>query len=112
MCLASATDLELVRLALKRFEIDKYFTAVCSCSEIKKGKDKPDIYYLAVKLLETTIEDSCVFEDSLVAIKTAKNAGFKTVGIYDINNYGQEEIKSLVNLYVNNGESLTKFFKN
>jgi beta-phosphoglucomutase-like phosphatase (HAD superfamily) len=42
--------------------------------------------YAAKKLAEKTsakVEDCIVFDDSVHAIETAKNAGLKTVGIYE-----------------------------
>ena len=49
-----------------------------------------------------------MFEDSLVALETAVRIGMKTVGIYDPNNFGQETIKRITNVYVAEGETLMK----
>jgi len=50
----------------------------------------------------TTPEDTWVFEDALYAIRTAKNAGFRTVGVYDpFNIEDMEEIKSICDIYLN-----------
>ena len=47
------------------------------------SKHEPLIYQLAAKSLGTKPEETLVFEDSLYALKTAKNAGFRTIGVYD-----------------------------
>ncbi|MBQ9115919.1 MAG: HAD-IA family hydrolase, partial [Clostridia bacterium] len=71
------------------------------------GKDKPDIYIAAQKALGLNTEDICVFEDSYVALETAKKAGFKTVGIYDKYNYGQDKLEAASVIYVNEGKPLS-----
>ena len=108
MCIASATDLRLVKIAAEHCEITKYFDNILSCAEIGKGKDKPDIYILAAEKLGMKPDEVCVFEDSHVAINTAHDLGTKTVGIYDEFNYGQDEIKKTANYYIDDGETLMK----
>lgn len=110
MCIASATAPDLVAIALRHCGIDRYFPRVFSCGVLGKGKEVPDIYWMAQEYLETSLEETWVFEDSLVALQTAAKAGFPTVGIYDRFNYGQEEIRNLVNVYIAPGESLRKLF--
>ena len=108
MCIASASTPDLVENSLKRFGIDKYFIKTFSCSVLGKSKDKPDIYLLAAKELGSTLEQTFVFEDSLTAIETASKIGMKTIGIYDVNNYGHDEMKALSDYYIADGEDLTK----
>ena len=96
MCVASATDVKLFKIAIERCGIGKYFTDILSCAELGKGKDQPDIYLKALETLGTSIEEACVFEDSHVAVETAAKIGIKTVGIYDKYNYGQEEMKKIL----------------
>ena len=52
------------------------------------------------------ISDICVFEDSYVAIETARKAGFKTVGIYDKFNYGQDRLKAASDIYISETDSI------
>jgi HAD superfamily hydrolase (TIGR01509 family) len=111
MCVASATDIGLIKIAMAHCRLEKYFPKIFSCAEIGKGKDEPDIYLQAVAYLGTGIEETCVFEDSHIAIKTANKIGTKTVGIYDKNNYGQEEMKKIADVYVEEGETLLKLLK-
>jgi HAD superfamily hydrolase (TIGR01509 family) len=108
MCIASATAPDLLAIALQHCGIDQYFSKVFSCGVLGKGKDVPDIYWMAQEYLETSLEETWVFEDSLVALQTAAKAGFSTVGIYDRFNYGQEEIRNLVDVYIAPGETLRK----
>lgn len=108
MCIASATDMRLLSLALTHTDIQKYFSHIVSCAEIGKGKDKPDIYLKAAEVLGTPIEETWVFEDSHVAIETAAGIGMKTVGIYDRNNFDHEKIEKIATVYIAEGETMRK----
>ncbi len=108
MCIASATDISLIKLAVEHLDIGKYFVDILSCAEIGKGKEQPDIYLKALDSIGTSIDETCVFEDSHIAIDTADKVGMKTVGIYDKYNYGQEEMKKIATTYIGEGETLKK----
>lgn len=112
MCIASATDVSLLKIVIEKFSFDKYFPDILSCADIGKGKDEPDIFLKALETLGTDISETCVFEDSQVAIETAHKAGFMTVGIYDKNNYGQDIIKKTADVYIDENETLLKTINN
>lgn len=111
MCIASATDIRLIKIAVEHCRLGKYFPNILSCTEIGKGKDEPDIYLKAIACLGTEKEETCVFEDSHIAIQTANKIGVKTVGIYDKYNYGQEEMQKIADEYIAEGETLLKLLK-
>ena len=111
MCIASATGPKLLQLAIDHCGIGQYFSNVFSCGQIGKGKDQPDIYLAAMEHLGTKKEQTCVFEDSAVAIATAHKLGTKTVAIYDQFNYGQEEMRATADVYVADGETLMKLIE-
>ncbi len=111
MCIASATNIDLIKIAVRHCNIEKYFLDILSCADIGKGKDMPDIYLKALSSLGTSIDETCVFEDSHVAIATAAKIGLKTVGLYDRYNYGQDEIKRIANEYIAEGETLKKLIQ-
>ncbi len=108
MCIASASDRDIILTATNTCGIAHYFSEILSCSDIGKGKEKPDIYLLAAEKLGISPEETCVFEDSLTAIATAHSIGMKTVGIYDEHNYGQDEIQRIATVYIAPGETLKK----
>ena len=108
MCIASATAPDLIAVALKHCEIESYFSKIFSCAEVGKGKEEPDVFLRACDHLGESLEETWVFEDSLVAIKTAVKIGMPTVGIYDAYNYGQKEVKEIATEYIADGESLLK----
>ena len=108
MCIASATETEFIKLALKQCKIEDYFEKIFSCAEVGKGKEEPDIYLKALEYFGIEPNDACVFEDSLIAIETAKKIGVKTVGIYDKNNFGHEKMLKIADEYISENEDLTK----
>ncbi len=111
MCIASATAPELVKVAIKHCDIEKYFLKVFSCADLGLGKDKPDIFLLASEFLGEELKDTWVFEDSVVAIETATKIGMPTTAIFDRFNFGQERMKEIATIYVAEGESLLKVIK-
>ena len=111
ICIATATDMKYVRVALDSCKLSEHFDIVMSCADIGVGKDKPDIYIKAMNTLGFKAEEICVFEDSFVALETAKKAGFKTVGLYDKYNFEQERLRAASDIYMEEGETLEKFIE-
>ena len=108
MCIASASEVSLIKLAIEHCKLDKYFDEIISCADIGKGKDVPDVFLMSLDHLKTSLEDTWVFEDSYVALTTAKNANFKTVGVFDKYGYNQDIMKENSTIYVGESEDMTK----
>lgn len=106
MCIASATSPALIDVLMEKFDLKKYIPRLFSCSEVGKGKEHPDVFIKAHEYLGTDKESTWVFEDSVVAIETAAEAGYNTVGIYDKFNFGLERVRELSTVYIGKGESL------
>lgn len=107
MCVATATSVQLAEAALKRLEILQYFSFVVCCDEVGVGKSKPNIYYLALKKMGADIADTIVYEDADYAMKTAKDAGFYTIGVYDESaGKPKEEMQLLCDRYIDSFECL------
>lgn len=99
MCVATASDRTLAINAMKRLNIVSFFEEVYTCGEIGCGKESAAIFEMALKKLETRKENTLVVEDSLHAIKTAKKAGFKVLGIYDSAEINQEKVQMYADYY-------------
>ena len=108
MMVATASESGDVRRVLQRHGMLEYFDGVISCTEAGAGKDKPDVFFAAEKLLGTPHEQTWVFEDSVLAIETAKKAGFPVVGVYDSHTFGQKRARELSDTYVDEGRSFTE----
>ena len=83
MCVASVTAEHLMEACLKRLGVRNYFGFLLSCETVGAGKRSPLVYQEAVKRLDADPKDIAVYEDTLYALQTAKDAGYYVVGVYD-----------------------------
>lgn len=83
IALATSNSFELLEACLKSNDILDYFEVITLTNEVSRGKDFPDVYLLTAEKLGISPENCIVFEDILPAIKGAKLAGMKVVGVYD-----------------------------
>lgn len=107
LCIATATDRYLVDAALSRLKIRSYFSEIFTCNEVGHGKDEPHIFEAALNFLGTEKSKTFVFDDALYAIRTAKNAGFPVVAVYDSHEPRSNEVYRLADWYLG-GMYLTK----
>ncbi len=82
---------ELVKPALKRLGIYKYFSVFSYSSEVGCSKSNPDIYLLCAKRLGLKPSQCTVYEDIITGIQSAKGAGFGTVAIADPTNAHEKD---------------------
>ncbi len=100
LTLATSCDREVFEPALERLRIKSLFDGIFTCSELSTNKNEPDIFLKAAEAMNTSPEETWVFEDSLFALRTAGAAGFRTVGVSDPSNQSQTvEIKKVSDLY-------------
>lgn len=83
MCVATMTPREMILAANKRLGIAEYFEEIYSCTDFGVGKDIPYIYDLAAGRMGAEPEETLVFEDMVVAVNTAREAGYRVIGICD-----------------------------
>ena len=83
ICLATATEQASAKNILNKLGVLDYFEDVITTTIVGKDKHSPLIYEKAMELLGTSKEETYIFEDAVYAITTAKNAGFKVIGIED-----------------------------
>ncbi|MBE6359962.1 MAG: HAD family phosphatase [Treponema bryantii] len=84
VAIATATDRSLLEVALERLKISEYINQIFTCSECKTTKSVPDIYLKACDALGATSEQTVVFEDTLLAVSTACDAGFIVAAVKDL----------------------------
>lgn len=80
--IVSATQKELSQAAMERLGLWKYFSFALDCGEYGP-KTNPHIYLAGAEKLGSAPDCTLVFEDALHAARTAKEAGFVTVGVWD-----------------------------
>lgn len=86
MCVLTASDSKLAKLALKRLKVLHYFQEVYACHEIQLNKKDPQSYLYIAEKMNLKPQECVVVEDALYAMKTAKQAGFYVKAIYDEEN--------------------------
>ena len=101
-----------VEKALERNGMLMFFEKIFTNSEVGASKHSPDIYDQAAAFMGTEPSETLVFEDSLYALKTAKNAGYVTAGVYDIKGESdQEGVKNTGDHYVTDLSDLPAVFE-
>ena len=90
LCVASASEARDIESTLGRLGLLKYFEFIVSCTQVGKNKSFPDVFLAAAERFGCRPEEMTVFEDSLTAMRSAKNAGCMVVGMYD--DAGKDEL--------------------
>ena len=111
MCIATATDRYQVEAALQRCKMRHFFSEIFTCTEIGSGKDRPDIFRKAMEHLQTDRSNTAVVEDAYHAAFTAKQDSFMVVGVYDSYESRQQELMSLVDVFLSDYFGLTNFWR-
>ena len=83
MAIATSAPTALCVPALKERGLYELFDAICTSEEAGHGKSRPDVFLLAAKKLGIPPEDCIVYEDSIIAMKTAKSVGMTVYAVYD-----------------------------
>lgn len=99
--IASSNHINLVQAALKGHGLEDYFSAVVTCSDVKRAKPEPDVYLEAARRLGVGPSDCMVFEDIPVGIRAGKSAGMRTCAVRD--DYSQcqdDEKRRLADYYI------------
>ncbi|MBQ9594668.1 MAG: HAD family phosphatase [Synergistaceae bacterium] len=96
--IATSGDKDLLTAALIRNEIDKYFAGIFTCSELETDKNEPKIFLKCADFLGLKPENIIVFEDSLFALKTAKDSGFIIAGVKDVSSQKYEHEAKIIDL--------------
>jgi HAD superfamily hydrolase (TIGR01509 family) len=83
MCVATSNKKTLAESLLKKLGLLDFFEFVVTSDEVGSNKESPDIFFHSAARLGSVPEKTVVFEDFIHAVKTASEAGFYTVGVYD-----------------------------
>lgn len=113
MCIATATDRYLVEGALQRAGIDRYFCGIVTCGEAGAGKEQPNVFLQARKILNTPPTSTWVFEDARHAVLTAKKYGFPVCAVWDADEADHaDEIEKQSDIYLKSfaGFSIERLF--
>ena len=86
---------------LKRLGIFDLFANVWSCEDFSTTKADPNIYRLAAERIGVAVEDVLFLDDNYNADKTAKQAGMRVCGVYDLSSDEYtEQMKEIGDHYI------------
>lgn len=108
LALATSNIRPLIEIVLKKNGIYDFFDVITTTDEVARDKNFPDVYLHTAKKLNINPLHCIVFEDILQAVKGAKAAGMKVIGVHD--SYSQGEKESIINLadcYIHQYDELT-----
>ena len=109
LVLASATDLSLLKVALKHYEILDLFDEVFTEQNIRRGKREKEFFEVAINKLGVKPKEILFFEDSVDSLKSAIEVGIPCCGI--VHKYNKKRIKNLDVLKIKNYKNIEKKFK-
>lgn len=112
MVAATSSPRDHVEKALSRNGLIGFIDRIFTTGEVGVSKHSSDIYNLAADFLGTKPEETLVFEDSLYALKTAKNAGYVSIGVYDSKGESdQTGLKNTADIYLKDLKDFANLYK-
>lgn len=99
----TASPHEFLDPCLKRLKTYDLFDNVWSVDDFTSSKAEPCTYVTIASKLGCKIENCVMVDDSVGAIKPAKEAGMQTVGVYDeFSAEFEEEMRACADRYIHN----------
>lgn len=113
LILATATNIDLIKVALKHFDLEKYFDAIYTEGIVGFSKSNPKLLMTCMNHFMVNADETFMFEDSFASLKTANSLGIKTCAV--IHKYNQEHFDDIEKMSVStikdyNDPRLTKAF--
>lgn len=99
LAVASASNRKLVEIILKKLKIKKYFLAVITGDDVKKGKPNPESYLLAARSVHSKPSECIVIEDGVNGMQSGKNAKMFVIGLVPKNSKLEYPADLLVNTH-------------
>lgn len=93
--LASAGNIGLIEQMLDQCHFRQYFDSILSGEEVSKNKPAPDIYLKSVDKIGLDPSECVALEDSVLGIRSAKDAGLETWAL-NTQNIGLIKVKLTV----------------
>ncbi len=99
----TATEPDLAALALESTGLAEYFSGrILSGAEHKISKSTPLPFQMMCEILQSSPENTVVFEDALYAARCAAGTGFAVAAIYDPSEPAQADLAGIANWYCKN----------
>ena len=109
MILLTACVPEHCRTALKRHGLEPYFERLILAQELNMDKKSPEVFLQVAEMMGVKPEDCVLYDDSIAACKSAKQAGLKTVGVFDEHcSENKAELRMICDAFIMSFEDLLK----
>lgn len=92
-CVASSSDSSLVKMYLKKNQLQSYFSFIIGGDQVTKTKPEPEIFLKACEYFHIAPENCCVLEDSENGILASVAANIPVICIPDLKLPRQEILK-------------------
>ena len=103
----TASPHDTTDVCLRRNGLYEFFDNVWSTDDFCLTKSGTEIYFKAAERMGCTIEDIVFFDDNLLALTAAKNAGLEVVGVHDkFSDNDREAIVKLADRYIESFDEL------
>ncbi|MDO4745960.1 MAG: HAD family phosphatase [Bacillota bacterium] len=107
MCVVTSTDRKIADEVLARLGIRDYFMHIITLEDSGGGKDTPEVFLEACEALGTPKDETVVFEDGLLSVGGAKDAGLYVIAVADAREVQNKSvIKKLADRYIESFEEL------
>jgi HAD superfamily hydrolase (TIGR01509 family) len=83
---ASRGDLDAL---LSQVGLRPHFDVIVTAEDVRWGKPNPEVFLLAAAGLDMSPDTCLVFEDSLVGVHAARNAGMRVIGLTTAHDSGE-----------------------
>jgi beta-phosphoglucomutase family hydrolase len=85
MAVSTAASPANMAFILDGLDLRKYFDALTTAADVKRGKPDPEIFLLSAERLAVEPENSLVFEDAFFGFEAARRAGMRAIGLSTVN---------------------------
>lgn len=110
--MATSNNRQLVEAVLLRNNILQYFDEIVTTCEVPRDKSFPDVFLETAKRLNVKPQECIVFEDTVPAVRGARAAGMKVVGVYDENGTcTPDELKEITDHLIEDFEDIVEELK-
>ena len=85
MAVATAASPANMAFILDGLDLRKYFAALTTAADVKRGKPDPEIFLLSAARMGVDPANAIVFEDAFFGFEAAKRAGMIAIGLTTVN---------------------------
>lgn len=89
----SSAPRENLELILRLTNTERYFAAIVSMEDTRRGKPDPEVFLIGAAKLGMAPEDCVVFEDAVAGVEAAKAGGMKCVAVRFVGHHPEEKLR-------------------